>query len=469
MTTSTATGPHPFTGEFFTPGDPGYDEAVTSRVFNQLVPDRRPAAVLVAADVADVVAAVRYAAEHDWQVTVRAGGHSWSVWSLRNEALLIDLARFTNIDYDADTSIVVAGPAVRGGADLDVFLAPRGRFFNGGHCPTVGIGGFLLQGGMGWNCRGWGWAAESVVAIDVVTADGSVLRCDDDHHADLFWAARGAGPGFPAIITAFHLQTRERFRALTHSKHIYPADLTPEVFTWLYDARWELDDSVELVVVSLDARTVPELDYDGTVVIVDGLSFAATHEAGARALAVLETCPVRDAAIASVVAAPEQLENLKADQARANPEQHFYVVDNAYLTGERDEIVRRLTPAFTSLPTPKAFTIWFDMGRAPERGLPDMALSMQTDLYFAAYLVGENAEEAQDCLDWIEARADELNPVKAGIYLGDSDLVRRPAPFLSEDAYARLAEVRRTYDPTGRLCAYLSPEDATPDPAARAR
>ena len=78
------------------------------------------------------------------------------------------------MSYDDDTGIVTAGPAVRGGLDLDPFLAARGRFFAGGHCPTVGLGGFLLQGGMGWNCRGWGWAAESIDAIEVVTADGEV-------------------------------------------------------------------------------------------------------------------------------------------------------------------------------------------------------------------------------------------------------------------------------------------------------
>jgi FAD/FMN-containing dehydrogenase len=452
------TPPSPFSGEFFLAGEPGFEDACRSRVFNRRHPDRSPAAVLRAAGVADVIAGVRYAAAREWQVTVRAGGHSWSVWSVRDDALLIDLGRFTDIDYDPDTGIAVVGPAVRGGADLDPFLAARGRFFNGGHCPTVGLGGFLLQGGMGWNCRGWGWAAESIVAVDVVTADGQALHCDADHHPDLFWAARGAGPGFPAIVTAFHLQTRERFQALTHSKYVYPAELTPEIFAWLYDARWELDDTVELVVVSLDAGLIPELEHDGVVVIVDGLSFADTPREGARALSVLESCPVLDRAIATLVAAPEQLEALKADQERANPENHFYVVDNAYLAGERDEVVTRLSPAFMSLPAPKAFTIWFDMGRAPQRGLPDMALSLQTDLYFAAYLVGENAEQVQDCLTWIEARADELEPIKRGIYLGDSDLERRPAPFLSQDALARLGEVRSTYDPAGLFCDYLEPK-----------
>lgn len=444
-----------FAGAFYLAGDSGFEEACFDRVFNVRRPDRRPAAVLQAADVADVVAGVRYASDLGWQVTVRAGGHSWSVWSVRDDALLIDLGAFTQMEFDPETNIVVAGPATRGGSDLDPFLAEHGRFFNGGHCPTVGIGGFLLQGGMGWNCRGWGWAAESIVAIDVVTAAGEVLRCDAEHHSDLFWAARGAGPGFPAIITAFHLATRERFSRLTQSMCLYPAELAPQVFDWLYEARWDLPDSVELVAVSLDASVVPEIPFDGMALIVDGLCFDDDPQEAAKALAPLATCPVIDQAILRVDAQPVELAALLSNQLRANPENHHYVVDCAYVQGERADVVAAMAPAFTDLPTPKAFTLWFDMGRAPQRGLPDMALSLQTDIYFAAYLVAEDEQQVERCLTWIEERATDLEPVKAGIYLGDSDLTRRPAQFMSDAAYARLRQIRADRDPAGMFCDYL--------------
>ncbi|MET9970435.1 FAD-binding oxidoreductase [Streptomyces sp. NPDC006356] len=443
-------------GRLYLDGSPGFEEACFSRVFNRhRPPGRRPAAVLQAADVDDVVMGVRLARERGWQVTVRAGGHSWIVWSVQNDALLIDMGAFTGIEYDDETGIVTAGPAVRGGSDLDPYLAERGRFFNGGHCPTVGIGGFLLQGGMGWNCRGWGWAAESVTAVDVVTADGELLTCDAEQNSDLYWAARGAGPGFPAIVTAFHLETRPRYTALTNSKYVYPAELAPQVLEWLYEARWELDDSIELVVVNLDASTEPGIPHDGPVLVVDGLSFAPTTEEGARALAPLGTCPVVDQALVSRVAAPVDISELRADQERANPEGHYYVADGAYVAGTREEVVRGLAPAFTSLPTAKAFTIWFDMGRAPSRGLPDMALSLQSDIYFAAYLVAETEEEFRASSDWIRDRARDMEPVKIGTYLGDSDLLSRPAKFMSDEAHARLTGIRRRRDPDGLFCDYL--------------
>lgn len=444
-----------FTGAFYLAGDPGFEKACFDRVFNERHPGRCLAAIVQAADVADVVAAVQFASEHGWQVAVRAGGHSWSVWSVRDHALLIDLGAFKQLDFDPATNVVIAGPAVRGGSELDPFLAGHGRFFNAGHCPTVGIGGFLLQGGMGWNCRGWGWAAEAIVAIDVVTAAGEMLHCDEENNSDLFWAARGAGPGFPAVVTAFHLATRPRFSRLTQSKYLYPAELAPKVFDWLYEARWDVPDSVELVAVSLDASLIPEIPYDGVVLVVDGVCFAADAEEASRALAPLATCPMIDQTILRSDVQPVELATLRADQIRANPEGHNYVVDCAYLQGDREDVVRALAPAFTDLPTPKAFTLWFDMGRVPQRGLPDMALSLHTDIYFAAYLVAEDEKQVEQCLSWIEDRATRLEPVKAGIYLGDSDLTRRPAQFMSDAAYARLQKIRADRDPAGMFCDYL--------------
>jgi len=137
-----------FAGPYLERGEPGFEQAAVGRVFNGRRPaDRRPEAVLLAADETDVQAGVRYAAERGWQVAVRSGGHSWAAWSLRNGTLLIDLAALNDIRYDAETGIVAAGPAVKGGDELSPFLEERGRFFGGGHCPSVGIGGFLLQGG----------------------------------------------------------------------------------------------------------------------------------------------------------------------------------------------------------------------------------------------------------------------------------------------------------------------------------
>jgi FAD/FMN-containing dehydrogenase len=162
--------------------DPGYEEARVARLFNARRPDRFPAGVLLASSEEDVVRGVRLARERGLKVSVRAGGHSWAVWSLRDGALLIDLGGLREMTFDPATGIATASPSLKGGAELTPFLTEHGRVFTGGHCPGVGLGGFLLQGGQGWNSRRHGWACENVVAIDVVTADGSLVHADDEQN-----------------------------------------------------------------------------------------------------------------------------------------------------------------------------------------------------------------------------------------------------------------------------------------------
>jgi FAD binding domain len=444
-----------FTGQLLRRGDAGFPDAAVSRIFNQRRPSTRPAAVLRAVGTADVAAGVRLAEAEGLRVAVRAGGHSWGAWSLRDDTLLIDLAAFTRMSYN-DAGSVTAGPAIRGGLDLDPFLAARGRFFAGGHCPTVGLGGFLLQGGMGWNCRGWGWAAESIEAIQVVTADGELHWCDQSSNADLFWAARGSGPGFFGVVTAFRLRTRPRYRELTQTTYVYPAEAAPEVLGWLHTARHDVPSSVELVAVGITPPLPPEVNHAGPALVVDGVSF----DGGPESLRALDTCPVAGKALVSKIAQPVTIGELRAEQVRANPEGHRYTVDNAYLAGETSALIPALTPAFTELPTAKSFSLWFDLSHLPARPLPDMALSVQTDLYFATYVVGEEPAQDDLCRSWTDDTMRRLAPFSAGCYLGDSDLAVRPDRFMSDAAWDRFRQVRAARDPGRLFAGYDCPDES---------
>lgn len=133
-------------------------DAVWGRVFNHRRDSRLPRAVIYANTVAHVQAAVRIAASEGCNLAVRSGGHSWAAWSVRDDTILVDLSQLKDgIDdeqfaYDEATQVVECGPATTGRV-LNGWLRERGRFFPGGHCPDVGLGGFLLQGGMGWNTK----------------------------------------------------------------------------------------------------------------------------------------------------------------------------------------------------------------------------------------------------------------------------------------------------------------------------
>ncbi|MEU6407823.1 FAD-binding oxidoreductase [Microbispora sp. NPDC046933] len=429
-------------------GEPGFDEAVIGRVFNARRPARRPAAVLLASTEQEVVEGVRLAGERGWKIAVRAGGHSWAAWSVRDEGLLIDLGGLKDIAYDPETGIVGAGPAVKGGDELNPYLAGHGRFFNGGHCPSVGIGGFLLQGGMGWNARGWSWAAENIAAIDVVTADGELVRASEQENADLFWAARGSGPGFFGVVTRFHLRTLPLPRALTETVHVYPAELYDEVMTWLYETHTEVSRDVEIVAVS---QSSPE---HGRVLVVSALAFVDDHEAAAEALAPFLTCPVLDRALVRADAVPTTLAGQLDRQREANPEGHRYLVDNAWVEGPAEAAVPAMKKSFMDLPTDKAFTIFFSMG--PTRQLPDMALSLQTDVYLATYVVYEDEADDERLRGWLTDAMADLQPVTAGQYLGDSDFTTRRLRFLGDAQWRRLQDIRALRDPEGRFAGYLA-------------
>ncbi|MEP9385180.1 FAD-binding oxidoreductase [Nocardioides sp. KR10-350] len=442
-----------FDGELLLRGDAGFGDARVDRIFNRRLTDRSPAAVLRVASERDVVNGVRLARERGWKVAVRSGGHSWAQWSVRDDALVLDLGALKEMAYDEATGIVTASPAVKGGSELGPYLAERGRFFVGGHCPTVGIGGFLLQGGQGWNARGWGWAAEYVEAIDVVTAEGELVRADATQHADLYWAARGAGPGFFGVVTRFHLRTRPHPGYLAHTVQAFRLDDFDEVMTWLHDTHGSIADSVEIVALTM---TDPQISPD-PVLLVTGVAMVDDEQQADAALAPFRDNPALVRALLVVDAQPTTFDAERAQQVRANPEGHRWVVDNAWLSGTAAEVVPAMRRAYTTLPNEKAFTIWFSM--APLRELPDMAFSVQSEIYLASYVLWEDPAEDAQHRAWLDRAMADLEPVTVGQYLGDSDLSHRQLRFLSDESWERLQKIRAERDPDDLFVGYLAGAD----------
>jgi FAD/FMN-containing dehydrogenase len=131
--------------------EPGeYEQARTRRLFNGIVPKRYPAAILFAKTEHDIIGAVKLAIEKDLRISIRAGGHSYPAWSVWDDALLLDLGEYSELDLEPGTGTVRLSPSVTG-RELDRYLVAKGRAFPGGHCPDVAMGGYLLGGGMGWN------------------------------------------------------------------------------------------------------------------------------------------------------------------------------------------------------------------------------------------------------------------------------------------------------------------------------
>lgn len=133
-------------------GDKAAYEAARTRVFTTKIPDRYPTAVVRPRTDGHVVESIRLAADLGARVAVRSGGHSWACWSIRQDSVLVDLVDFKRLDYVEATQVVTTTTSVTS-SEMTAFLGERGRFVPTGHCAGVGLGGFMLQGGMGHNSR----------------------------------------------------------------------------------------------------------------------------------------------------------------------------------------------------------------------------------------------------------------------------------------------------------------------------
>ncbi|CAN8097871.1 unnamed protein product [Discula destructiva] len=440
---------------------------------------RVPRAVVHATQRSHVAEAVKLAKSLDVRVSVRSGGHSWAGWGVRDDAVMLDLGALpggkhspdgnsTGIEYDERTKMVSVPPSATGRM-VNAFLETRGRMFAGGHCPDVGLGGFLLQGGMGWNCKNWGWACESLVGLDAVTAEGEEIYASKAENADLFWAARGSGPGFPAIVTRFHLMTRALPPAMCQSIYMWPLADYAAVLQWVIDVCGgnggpDADPDTEMVCLGL---YVP--DRKEPVVMANFLTFKSTRAAAEAALRPFHEHPGRPTgAVVESFAQATSLPGQYAPQQAANPEGHRYCAENAYIRHDA-AVPAVLAKAFTTLPSRQSFALYFSMYPTSRRGhytsgvddVGSMALSMQTDHYFALYTIWEDDKDDERMVGWVRDVMDGVERHAEGAYLGDSDFQQRKTKFWRDENAARLMEVRRVWDPEGRICGYLDEGDVS--------
>lgn len=213
-----------FPGEVILPGDNGYDDA--RLVWNRMV-DRRPAAVVRPGRAEDVVAALQFARGHDLPIAVRGGGHSIPGLSTCDDGIVIDLSRMRGAEVDADHRVArVAGGSLLG--ELDDAAQAAGLVCPVGVVSHTGVAGLTLGGGMGWLQRRYGLTIDNLRAVELVTADGRLVRVSDDENPELFWGLRGAGANF-GIATAFEFALHPFDGTVTHGVVTHPIDRLDDV------------------------------------------------------------------------------------------------------------------------------------------------------------------------------------------------------------------------------------------------
>jgi FAD/FMN-containing dehydrogenase len=434
----------------FRRGDAGYDAARCATVWNARVPQRFPDVIVQASCAADVVVAVRYAGTNGLAVGIRSGGHSWSANHLRDGGMLLDVSRLDTCHVDPDAMTAVVGPG-KGGSVLATELEQQGLFFPSGHCRGVRLGGYLLQGGYGWNSRVLGPACESVLALDVVTADGEQIRCDAEHHPDLYWAARGSGPGFFGVVTAFHLRLYPKPSVCGSSLYVYPFEAADDIYPWARSISADVDRRVELQIVA--SRAMPSSGIDTPGIVLASPVFADSDDEAKDAVALLDTCPARPHAMMAVPFAPTNLPTWYDAVMSNYLSDHRYAADNMWTSASTTDLLPGVRNILETMPPHPSHFLWLNWGPSPAR--QDMAYSLEDEVYLALYAGWSDAADDEKYGDWARSNMAAMSHLATGIQLADENLGARPARFATDAAMARLDAVRAQYDPEGRFYAWM--------------
>jgi FAD/FMN-containing dehydrogenase len=225
-------------GSVLGPQDAGYEAA--RAVHNGLI-DRRPALIVRCRTTNDVVAALALARRAGLEVSIRGGGHNVAGRAVTDGGVMIDLAEMKGIAIDPDRATATAEGGVIWG-ELNDAAAGHGLAVTGGAVSGTGIAGYTLGGGLGWLMARYGLAADNLLAVELVTAEGDVLRVDAASHADLFWALRGGGGNF-GVATSFTYRLHP-VQMIVGGLIAHPLDAAPDLLRFYRDAVADASDDL---------------------------------------------------------------------------------------------------------------------------------------------------------------------------------------------------------------------------------
>jgi FAD/FMN-containing dehydrogenase len=426
-------------GSVITPSDDGYDRART--VFLGGV-DLRPAAIIRVADANDVARTIAVAKETGLPLSVRSGGHSSAGHGVNDGGLVIDLAELRVLDIDVAGRTAWAGTGLTAGA-YTTATGAHGLATGFGDTGSVGIGGITLGGGVGYLVRKHGLTIDDLLAADVVTADGELLRVDADSHPDLFWAIRGGGGNFGVAI-------RFRFRlhevgTIVGGMLVLPA--TPDTIAGFIAEAEAAPDALSTIANVMPAPPMPFLppEQHGRLVILAMLAHAGDLAAGERVVG-------RFRALATPI----------ADMVREMPYPEIYPPDAA----DYHPVAAVRTMFVDTIDRSVAETILGHLGAsgapmrvAQLRVLGGAAARVPVDATAYAHrasrimvnvaAVYDQPDAAAEHASWVARFADALRQTDSGAYvnfLGDEgpERVRAAYPGATWD---RLTAIKRRYDP----------------------
>ncbi len=431
-------------GDVIAPTDAEYDEA--RRVWNG-AHDALPAVVVRCSGVADVIAAVGFARSNDLTIAVRGGGHSVAGFSTCDNGIVIDLSRMNDVRVDpANRRATVGGGAVW--ADVDHETQTHGLATTGGLVSTTGVAGFTLGGGIGWTMRKFGLACDNLVAADVVTADGRLVRASEDDDRDLLWGLRGGGGNF-GIVTQFEFELHPLGPTVYAGPIFYPAEAAGDLLRTFREWAGGAPDDITALVNLTTAPPLPVIpaEWHGKKVAAFIAASTGRVEEG-------------DGLVAAFRAVAEPIADLLGPmpygviQSLVDPlwehgiHAYFKATNLARLD---DELIEKLCEIHREAPGPQCEIHVHQMGGAVGRVGADATAFAERSMPFVLNAVTgwrdpsagtSHTEWARDVI----AAGSAASTGRAYVnFLGDPDAARSA---YGEETYARLVALKNEYDPT---------------------
>jgi FAD/FMN-containing dehydrogenase len=433
-------------GPVLTPGAPGYDEARS--IWNGLI-DRRPALIVQCSGAADVVDAVNFAREQGLVLSIKAGGHNVAGNAVNDSGLVIDLSQMRGVIVDpAEQTVRVQGGATWGDCDREAQLF--GLAVPGGVVSTTGVAGLTLHGGVGHLRRKYGLSIDSLLSVDIVTADGQFRRASATENEDLFWAVRGAGSNF-GVVTSFEFRAHPVGPMVMVGAIFYPFDDAPAILpAWrdfMADAPEELSSLAICWSVPPHEPFPPELH--GTPVVVVAAAYCGPVDEGERFVQRLRELaqPLVDAS------GPWPWLGLQSGFDAIFPAGELRYWKSRAVVELSDAVIAEIVELAGRRPAPLSdIVIWHHGGAMSRVGETETAYGgRDTEFLVTAEASWTDPAQNDEAISWAREVWDAMEPYSNGaVYLNFPGLGEEKDALARAgygENYDRLAELKARYDP----------------------
>ncbi|MEX2525055.1 MAG: FAD-binding oxidoreductase [Gammaproteobacteria bacterium] len=436
-------------------GDPDYGLWRQSMLWKTSLPNRYPDVIVQPRSEEEVIQAIRFAADNDLKVACRCSGHNTAGAAMRDGGLLMDLSLFRETRIDAANGSASIQPAVTAhelmGHCLEQKLA-----FPVATCPGVAMGGYLLGGGMGWNKAAWGdVACYSVKSADIILADGRKITANQQHHTDLFWAVRGAGPGFFGLVTRYELSLYDAPGAILSNTYFCSLDNLENVLGILEERQADKDERVSLMLMLMRNPRGESDDSSAAskVCMIAMSAFARDSQEASALLAPYTGSKLAELSLFSYEEQPNSFEKLFNAGGDGSVRTRG-AADNIW-TNSMDALLD-MADLYRTVPSSRS-RVLFSYGTEPELR-DDACFSRIGGSYLANYLVWDQPADDEANYRWLDEASQRLRKYAVGHYINELETQRYPEKIdmaFSDDAMNKLAALRRQYDPDGRFHDYL--------------